>query len=126
MATRWPPRRARSDTSPASAIAPAGSAVLCVVRCSVRMASATASSGTVMTRARPSTMIATASGSGSRHATPSAKVAASSVGTTWPARTESAVAGASSETTPTISVASPSRSRTVTRLVMPEPMPTGA
>ncbi len=66
-------------------------------------------------RAAPCTIIAIASGSGTRHATPSMKVSADSVLTADPAANDSAVALARSATTPTISVSRPSRSRAVIR-----------
>ena len=56
---------------------------------------------------------------------PSAKVSALFVSTTRPAAKLRAMAGASAATTPTISVFSPSRSRTPINPQMPEPMPMG-
>ena len=90
-----------------------------------RIASAVSSSDTVTTRAAPRTISATASGTGARQATPSTKVAASGVVTTSPAAKDRAVAGACSDTTPTICVGSPRTSRTPIRPQMPEPIPTG-
>jgi len=63
-------------------------------------------------RAQPAMTLSTASGSGTRQATPSTNVSADSVDTTWPASYDRAYAGAFSATTPTISQSSPSRSRT--------------
>ena len=56
---------------------------------------------------------------------PSAKVLAELVGTGRPCSNDKATAGAFSATTPTICVSSPSRSRTLIRPQMPEPMPIG-
>ena len=66
-----------------------------------------------------------ATASGERVATPSTKVAADSVVTTVPCSNDRSVDGARSDTTPTIRVSSPSRSRTAINALMPEPMPTG-
>ena len=76
-------------------------------------------------RAAPRWMMASGSAAGSRQAMPSAKVAAELVGTGRPCSNDNATAGAPSATTPMISVSSPSRSRTVIRPQMPDPMPIG-
>ena len=76
-------------------------------------------------RAAPRRIIATATGSGVRQATPSTNVSAVSVLTTSPCVKEREYAGAFSATTPTISVRSPSRSRTTMLAQIPLPIPTG-
>ena len=91
-----------------------GSGIWWVVCHSTRMARSASSSGTRTKRETPATMAVTASSTGVRVATPSTKVSASGVLTGHPAAKDNACAGARSATTPTISVSSPSRSRTAT------------
>ena len=102
-----------------SAAAPAPSARLCVSSYKQRIASAISSSVTVTIRAAPSRTIPRAASLGIRQAMPSAKVLASLVGTGRPASKESATVGAPAETTPTISVESPSASRAAIMPQMP-------
>src|SRR5215468_1069200 len=115
----------RSLSSAASAAAPAPSATLWVSSQRARMAAAISSSPTRTMRAAPRRMMASASSWGTRQAMPSAKVLAELVGTGRPASNDRATAGASSATTPTISVSRPNRSRTVIRPQIPDPMPMG-
>ncbi len=89
------------------------------------MAAAISASVTRTIRSAPAWMIAKAAGSGTRQATPSANVSAVSVVTIRAASKERAIAGARAETTPTIRVGSPSRSRVRINPQIPDPMPIG-
>ena len=78
-ATRLPRMASPSLSNAANGAAPAGSAKLWVSRSSIAWARKMAASLTVITRAAPRLMISTASATGTRVATPSAKVSAALV-----------------------------------------------